>query len=578
VSNAILRSRIWSRIQAGVDEAEAHFRSTCGSDTLADGETAAALFLSDGSIVTDGTHSAPFLSMLLRPWVDQVRSGGDTSGVVVSNDPYGSGGSVADLKMATPVVIEGEVVAWCAMAGHYPDVGGRMVGGVAPGVRTIQEEGIRLPVCASTPNLFHLISENARLPSTTLQDLEAQQSAVGVLGEWLTGLSGTYGWEVIAGAIDQVQVRGQAGLKKAMTELKPGIYVRRDRLDSDVAFEPVPLVVTLSVDDTGLVLDFDGTGPTSVGPTNCTRESTIAATICGLRHIFPEIPACGFRIEDLEIRVPHGSLLDASFPAPVGGTTDVLADRVTSLVIEALSQAVHGRGQACDGGGGDVIVLESHDPDHPFALRFVVGTGGGASGRGDGLLNADVSTRHSRFPSIEDVERTYPVRLRHYGERDKSGGAGRYRGANGTVLEVEWCCKGRLSLYVDRFSRGAGGHHRGGRGSVTELEVYTDGHWQRPAGIGRLQSLEVVPGDRVRIRTAGGGGYGHPYERAVRLLQEDVSAGRLTRKEAAKDHGVVFTSPDGRDYDSAKTFKLRSYRLTSSDVDDFLDEIETLED
>ena len=337
--------------------------------------------------------------------------------------------------------------------------------------------------------------------------------------------------------------------------------------------------MTLTVSADGILVDFDGSGTRSTGPTNCSRASTVASVICAFRHLFPEVPACGFSIEDLEIQVPHGSLLEATFPAAVGGTSDVLADRIVSLVIEALSRSVSGRGRACDAGSGNVIALESQSGSFPFGLRLVVGAGGGASGRGDGLVNTDATTRHSGFPSIEALERAYPVRVTCSEMRAGSGGAGRYRGGDGTTFEVENLSPhASLTVYADRFLRGSGGHHRGGRGETTEIEMFVDGHWLRPDRAGRLQGVTLAAGDRVRIRTAGGGGCGHPYERAIRLLSEDVVSGRLSRKEAAKQHGVVFTSPDARDYDSAKTFKLRSYRLTASDVDDFLDEIEALED
>ena len=135
----------------------------------------------------------------------------------------------------------------------------------------------------------------------------------------------------------------------------------------------------------------------------------------------------------------------------------------------------------------------------------------------------------------------------------------------------------RVRVYGERGKRGAAGHHGGSRGDTSHISLFKEGHWQTFDPAGRLQDIALETGDGVRIETAGGGGYGHPYERAIRLLTEDVRAGRMSRKTAAKEHGVVYTSNDARDYDSAKTFKLRSYRLTSSDVDDFLDEIETLE-
>jgi N-methylhydantoinase B len=578
----VLHNRICSRIQAGVDEAEAVFRAYAHSVSLVEGESAVSLFFPDGSLWAEGSSSAPLLSALLRTWVvalgDRFSDFGDD--ILVTNDPYDGGGTVCDVRMLVRVAMGDDGFGWLAICGHYPDVGGQIIGGVAPTVRSIQEEGLRIPLSVVDESLLRLLPANGRHPVGLRRNLDAQAEALGVGRAWMGRLGDAHTWEIVLEAGRSLQERARRALKAGLGELSDGTYVRRDRLDADTeTAPPTHLAVALTISADEIAVNFEGSGPTSTGATNCTKASTIASVLCAFRHLFPEIPACGFAIEDLEIRVPHGSLLCAQFPTAVGGTSDVLADRVVSLVVEALSQSVHGRGRACDGGGGNIVILEGNDSQGAFALRLVVGSGGGASGRGDGLTNTDASVRHSLFPSVEAMERAFPVRVALSEERVGTGGAGRYRGGNGTMFEIEVLSPNtRLTVYADRFGRGAGGHHRGGRGETTEVAVFANGHWQTPEGIGRLHGHLASTGDRVRIQTAGGGGYGHPYERAIRLLADDVISGRLTRKDAAKEHGVVYTSSDARDYDSAKTFKLRSYRLTSSDVDDFLDEIETLQD
>lgn len=579
MADPILENRLLSRIQAGVDEAEVLFRARSMSAGIDEGETAVSLFFPDGGVWAEGTDSAPLMAAALVTWVDSLgdRLPTDPSVPLISNDPYDGGGTLCDLRMVAAVPM-GEAVGWIAVAGHYPDLGGSVVGGVAPEARTIQEEGLRVPLTPLDDTVAGLLVSNSRFPASTGEDFDAQVAAVRAGQAWMRDLGERHGWDAILAAGRSMRERSRKALASARQELSTGTFVRHDRLDAETAgLDPRHLKLAVTVSESVIEVDFEGTDPLVAGPTNCSSLSTVASVLCGFRHLFPEIPACGFGIDDLEIRVPHGSLLDAVFPFPVGGTSDVLSDRVISLVIEAFSRAVHGRGRACDGGGGNVIVVEGLGEDGPFALRLVTGAGGGASGRGDGLSNGDAASRHSRFASIEEIERAFPVRFHTYAERVGTGGAGRYRGGDGTVLEVisllDEC---RLSVYADRSLRGAGGHQRGGRGSTADVEVFVDGRWEKASG--RLQGVALNQGDRIRIRTAGGGGYGHPYERAIRLLSEDVRSGRLSRKDAAKQHGVVYASSDARDYDSAKTFKLRSYRLTSSDVDDFLDEIEALED
>jgi N-methylhydantoinase B len=577
----IMQSRIWSRLQAGIDESEALFRAHAFSPSLSAGETAVCLFFPNGGLWIEGSASAPLQSALLLTWVKSLGSRLNCCDkLLLSNDPYDGGGTLCDIKMIRAIEMGAHGTAWLAIGGHYPEIGGRSGGGVAPEATSVQEEGLRIPHREADSGLFDLMAANSRHPDTFLGDALAQQKAVAAGCEWLRRLAETHSWDAILEASNTIRERSRDAYRVARTELKSGRYSRQDRLDDGSDSDTfLRLEVTADLSENSVLLDFSGSADRSDGPTNCTKASAVAATLCGIRQIFPEIPACAFAIDDLEILAPSGSLLDAVYPTPVGGTSSILAERIASLVLEALSQAVHGRGRACDGGGGNVLVLDGQDAGRPFSLRLVAGAGGGASGRGDGLNNGDPITRLSAFPSVESVERIYPVRVMRYLERESSGGSGRYRGGEGTLLEIEALSDStRLAVYVDRFSRGAGGQHRGGRGQTSEIEVLVGGRWQTPSGHGRCQDLELSKGDRVRLHTAGGGGYGHPYERAIRLVSEDVVSGRLTRKLAAKQHGVVYTSPGARDYDSAKTFKLRSYRLTSSDVDDYLDEIETLED
>jgi N-methylhydantoinase B len=576
----ILQSRIWSRVQAGIDEAEALFRAYAFSPSLSHGETAVCLFFPDGGLWTEGTVSAPLQSALLSSWVSKIGPRLSPDALLLSNDPYDGGGSLCDIKMIRGINMGSSGTAWLAISGHYPDIGGRTAGGVAPEATSIQEEGLRIPFTAADDSLFIMMAANSRYPEPFLGDTVAQRRALEAGSAWMDRLAASYSWETILEAAQTVRERSQEAYRIARAELRSGAYVRYDRLDDGACSDTfLRLEVAVDVSPDLIQLDFAGSADRSDGPTNCTKASVVAASLCGVRQIFPEIPACAFAIDDLEIRVPSCSLLDAVYPTPVGGTSSVLAERVASLVLEALSQAVHGRGRACDGGGGNVLVMEGQNTGLPFSLRLVAGSGGGASGRGDGLLNSDPITRLSVFPSVESLERSYPVRVTRYTAREGSGGSGRYCGGEGTLLEIEALAEQtRLTIYMDRFDRGAGGHHRGGRGSTSMINVCVNGRWQSPPGHGRCQNLVLLPGDRISLQSAGGGGYGHPYERAIRLVSEDVVSGRLTRKLAAKQHGVVYTSPEARDYDSAKTFKLRSYRLTSSDVDDFLDEIETLED
>ncbi len=578
--NALDPIRVWSRIQGAVDEVDAVFRTRAFDASLNGGDTAAVLVGPDGVPWAQGTKSTPFLTALLGTWLEGLidQSKAHDGEVIVSNDPFDGGCSLSDLRVATPIRIKPFGVAWLASAGHYPDIGGRVPGGVCPEAWDVVQEGVRIPaICIAkqfTPDTstIDVIGANTRNPLAFKGNLLAQIAALAAGAGRLGALIERFGPDRLAEAAGKAREGSHAALQAALASFSPGTYVCRDRLDDPECGRPIQLVTTARVEGRRIQLSFEGS-ELQPGSSACPFSAVQAGCLAGLRQLLPDVPASVDLNAVISLARPDG-YLDAVFPHAVSGGNEV-AGRVVSGVIEALSQAVHGRGCAADAGGGNLAVLEGLHGGKPFFLRLAVGSGGGASGRGDGLINIGAPPRRGAFPSIEAIERNYPVRVLRYERRGGSGGAGRYRGGDGTLVEIRVETEARLTLFIDRGERGAGGHHRGTRGATAAVRVHTNGHWLSPPP--KVEALNLQPGDCVRLETAGGGGYGHPYERAIRLLSEDMSANVLTRRAVALQHGVLFRSDDPLDYDSAATFKLRSYRLTSADVEALVDEIEDME-
>ncbi len=573
-------TRIWSRVQAAVDEAEAVFRARAFEASIQGGGTAVLLVGPRELPWTSGSKSTPFLAALLATWMGghAAMEAADDE-VLLSNDPFAGGCSLCEFRVAIPLDLGDLGVAWLASAGHYPDIGGRVPGGVCPDAWDIAQEGVRVPRLRlgtdsfAEPSSIDLIAANTRDPAIFRGSLLAQISALSAGASRIRTLMDRIGPKSLVEAAERVRAGAQRSLDEALASFSPGTYVCRDRLDDPVSGRPVRLVTTARVEVGQIRLSFEGSEGRP-GATHCPFSAVQAGCVAGLRQLLPDVPTSADFESVISVARPEGTYLDARFPQAVSGGNEV-AGRVVSGVIEALSQAVHGRGSAVDAGGGNLVVVEGHDRGEPFTLRLSVGSGGGASGRGDGLVNIGAPPRRGVFPAIETIERMYPVRVTRYERRVGSGGPGRYRGGDGTLIEFRVDTDSRLTLYVDRGERGAGGHHRGARGSTADVRVHTDGHWMTPPR--KVEGFALKAGDRVRLETAGGGGYGHPYERSIRLLSEEVSSGVLTRKEAALHHGVVFRSESLLDYDSAATFKLRSFRLTSADVESLLDEIDEME-
>lgn len=585
----ITSGHVWSRVQAAADEMEATLRRQAFSSALAkEGDCAAVVFGANGTAWTQGSRSNPFQAALLSVWTRAWRGWEQTAeeGTLwVSNDPYEGGSSLSDIRMCAPIFFEGEQVGLLGCSGHLSDIGGRTAGGVSPGATDVQQEGIRIcPTVVArkwTPvdDVFRLLVDNSRFPDEMRGDLIAFVDGLKAGAERMSHLFERYGQTVVTTVEEDVRTHAENTTAVALGEIQNGVYTCKDRLDGDgLVDEPLHLFSRIDCSSDGLKFDFQGTSGSATGPMNVPADAVEAACLVAFRHVFPELPMHGAVSECLKVNHVSGSLLDARFPMSVGGSSAEVVPRIVTLCVEGLSQGVHGRAM---GGGGGVtrVIIQGHSGYGPYRMCLALGSGGGASGKGDGLCNGDGSTRFTCFQDLEALETQFPIRILSYGLRPGSGGAGRYLGGCGCNLVFELLeGPGWLTLFGDRFTRGPGGTHRGTRGRTAEVRIWRNGHWQGLPHRTKVEGLLLQAGDRVRVATAGGGGYGHPFERAIRLVSKDVKFGHLSLREAALRHGVLFTCDQATDFDSAQTFKLRSYRLTAADVEGILDDIECLDD
>ena len=589
VPDAVTVGHVWTRVQAAADEMEATLAREAFSGALAEeGDFAAIVCGSDGETWTQSSCSNPFQAALLSLWVSTWRDWEETSeaGTVwVSNDPYLGGSSLCDLRLATAIFSRGVRVGVLACAGHVGDVGGRTAGGVSPGATDVQQEGVRIcPTILARDwtmdtGILDILSGNSRFPDELKGDLQALVDGLRAGARRATSLYERYDRSLVSACETEVRDHTREATRNALAEIETGVYTCQDRLDGDgVVTGPMHLRTQVNVTRENIEIDLSGTSESATGPMNAPADAIRAASLVAFRHIFPELPTHGAVSGYLDVSISEDSFLNARFPQPVSGSSAEVVPRVVAACVEAFSQGVHGRAMG-SGGGATHLILEGRRNGVTYRMCLTLGSGGGASGKGDGLNNGDGSTRFIRFQDLEGIERRFPLRVIKYGLRPGSGGSGRYAGGCGCDIVFE-LLKGPafLTVFGDRHSRGPGGTHRGTRGHTAEIEIFRDGHWQQLPHRTKVESLELLGGDQVGVATAGGGGYGHPFERAIRLVSRDVRSGHLSCRDAAMRHGVLFETEDARDYDSAKTFKLRSYRLTAADVEGILDEIEKLDD
>jgi N-methylhydantoinase B len=260
-----------------------------------------------------------------------------------------------------------------------------------------------------------------------------------------------------------------------------------------------------------------------------------------MRHIFPDVPISAGAYEPLVVKRPEGTFLDAHYPRPVSGCAAEVSQRIAEAVFAAMVQALPEKVTAAPAGSSGNFALGGHDPERgrDFVMYQISGGGSGGTSSHDGLSNGCSTIGISKSPPVEIMEQAFPVLYRHYALREGSGGAGKHRGGFGLAYEVELLRgEARASFVMDHGRFGPQGVLGGRDGAVNEVTVLRGGELHVPPHLSKEQDIPLKAGDRVRVGTPGGGGYGDPHRRDPALVRRDVALGYYTAAQARELFGL----------------------------------------
>ncbi|MDA1155027.1 MAG: hydantoinase B/oxoprolinase family protein [Proteobacteria bacterium] len=545
-------------LQAGLqqvcDEMDLTFSRAAFSPVIAEADDRSDGIYSaeDGSLIAQGSKGLPvFVGVMqfsTRTIIERIRSGEtaapEPGDIYIVNDPYLGGTHLMDVRFAMPVWRDGRIFCWLSNTGHWPDTGGAVPGGFSASAISAEQEGLRLPPVKLFKNavldteIYQIICSNIRVSEQRIGDVKAQASALLIGAERLAGLMDRYGDGTVSAAI--AEMRGLAARQmRAMIDLIPqGTYRATAMVDSDgVVNEPLTIALTVTTTEQGLTFDFAGSSPPCVGPMNSVRATTLSSVYLAMRHIFPDVPISAGAFEPLHVTGIEGTFLDAHYPRPVSGCAAEVSQRIAEAVFAALVQALPDRVTAAPAGTSGNFGLGGHDPEkgRDFVMYQISGGGYGGNADHDGLSNGCSTIGISKAPPVEIMEQNFPVLYRHYALHEGSGGAGAHRGGFGLDYEIE-LLRGQAcaSFVMDHGRVGPQGVQGGSDGAVNRVEVTRGGEVYVPPHLSKAQDITLQPGDRVRVRTPGGGGYGSPADRDPALIAEDVRLGRYTPEQATK--------------------------------------------
>jgi N-methylhydantoinase B len=505
----------------------------------------------DGALIAQGDLGLPvfvgtmqFSTQAVIERMPEVRPGD----VIVVNDPYLGGTHLMDVRFTKPFFYRGELFAWLANTGHWPDTGGAVPGGFSANATEVEQEGLRLPPVKLykegrlDQEILAIILSNIRIADQRIGDIKAQAAALAVGEKRLTALLDRYGRPLVEDAITELRSRAAQQMRARIVEIPDGVWPGEAFVDSD-GVDDRPLRIAMAITKRSDTLHFDMSGSSAPcrGPMNSVLATTKSAIYLAIKHIFPEVPINAGTFEPLQIEDPEGTFLYAKYPRPVSGCAAEVSQRIAEAVFNALVPALPQRLFAAPAGTSGNFALGGVDPKtgRGYVLYILSGGGYGGSAHGDGLTNGCSTIGISKSQPVEVLEQRYPVLFEEYSLHEGSGGAGQFRGGFGINYRLRLLRgSARASMVMDHGRFGPKGAQGGADGGVNNVEVvHADGRRYVPPHLSKDQDIQLAAGDVVAVSTPGGGGFGDPARRDPRLIEQDVRRGYYTPDDIRKRFG-----------------------------------------
>ncbi|MBC8790280.1 MAG: hydantoin utilization protein B [Tagaea sp. CACIAM 22H2] len=479
------------------------------------------------------------MSFAVKAVIDKAGADGDLADgdVYIFNDPYDGGTHLSDFKLVRPYMRDGKVFCWLASVGHWHDVGGNVPGNYNPVATECFQEGMLIPPVKLYAagklrgDIVSILRSNSRLPTSLYGDMNGQVGALDLGIKRMDALLAEYGAASVEAALGELRARAAKMMRANIADLPDGRYSAEDWLDNDgIVDEPLKIALDITIAGDKMTLDFSRTAKACAGPVNIAYSTAVAACYVALKHVFQDVPANAGVLDPIEFKIPEDSLLSVKAPKPVGGYTETIL-RLIDVVFQAIAQAAPERANGCAYGTINALSLAGWRKNGQRWVMFsFFGGGHGGHPQGDGLNHGNAPISTATIPPVEILEAAYPVMFTQWALRPDSGGAGKHRGGLGAVYEIEL-----LEENADVFLFGERGKFAppgvaGGQAAARNRFVYAENGVERePPQISKMVGLKLKRGERLRLETPGGGGYGNPAERTKEAIERDRTLGYVTK-------------------------------------------------
>ena len=566
---------LWSGLVSIAEEMGVTLKKTAYSEMVREAnDFSCALFDHDGNMIaqTDYIGSPGHLGsvrdavkIMLREFPADSLNPGDS---LITNDPYLVAGHLPDIAIATPIFFGGNLMGFALNITHHTDIGGKVAGGHLADSREIFEEGLRIPVSKfysqGTPNrdLIRFIESNVRVPYKEIGDFNAQLSSNFVAARRLEEFVKDFRLSIedFHSLGRQIIDTTETAMRSSFAEFEKGKYQSSELMESFDGDSSIELKLAIEVREDKVIADYTGSGAQSPNGMNSPFNYTFAYTSHAIKCATnPRIPMNEGVMKTIEMIVPEGTILNPKFPAAVGGR-HLVNWRLNSLVFRALSKTAPERVIAPSGGTGSNMPQYSgiHSKSRKPFVQIVNHSGGlGARPKKDGIHCYPFPARAENTP-VEIVETVAPILIEKLELIQDSGGAGKFRGGSGVEMDVKVTNEdGVILLNISgRDVYPAQGLFGGMDGGKSEILYLGNGKSRVRKRLHPRKIVNLEQGSLVRFKLPGGGGYGDPAERDVRMVVEDLQDGLISPNAARSIYKVVVNARNFA-FDEGKTEQLR---------------------
>lgn len=523
-----------------------------------------------GATLVQGTKGLPIfvgaMAFAVKAVIDKVAAeGGLQEGdIFLFNDPYDGGTHLNDFRLVQPVFRGGELFCWLASVGHWLDIGGNVPGNFNARATESFQEGVRIPPVKVVRagvldnDIVSILAANSRVPQSNWGDMNGQLNALALGSRRLGALLDEYGEDTVEAAFAAFSAGAEAMMRENIGALPDGTWSFEDYLDNDgIDDAPLTIALDLTIAGSEMTLDFSRSSPPCKGPLNIAYSTAVACCYVALKHVFTEVPANAGCLAPIRFVIPETTLLGVKAPKPVGGYTETIL-RVIGVLFGALGKVAPERAMAAPFGTINALSLAGARPQGGrFVMFSFFGGGLGGNPESDGLNHANNPISTATIPPVEILEASYPVMFTQWALRPDSAGPGRHRGGVGAIYEIETLAEGTTDVFLlgERGKYAPFGVLGGGEAGLNSFAWQTQDGEASPPLVSKVTDVRIGPGQRVTLRTPGGGGYGSPLERPAVRVARDVALGFVSIAAARDSYGVVIAT-DGS-VDEAATVRLR---------------------